>query len=133
MLFFNATFFPMHQVGIGGMMRRIYDPLQYEYMQPMAPTNRFITIAALLLITTQFIFAFNFIWSMFRGARAEANPWRANSLEWAVPSPPPHGNFTEMPHVYRGAYEYSLPDQREDYLPQNVPPGVPAPTPVHAS
>jgi cytochrome c oxidase subunit 1 len=133
MLFFNATFFPMHQVGIGGMMRRIYDPLQYEYLQPMAPTNRFITIAALLLIATQFIFAFNFIWSMFRGARAEANPWRANSLEWAVPSPPPHGNFTEMPHVYRGAYEYSLPDEAEDYMPQNVPPGVPRPssTPVH--
>jgi cytochrome c oxidase subunit 1 len=51
-----------------------------------------------------------------------------------VPSPPPHGNFTEMPQVYRGAYEFSLPDEREDFMPQNVPPEpVPAPTPVHAS
>jgi cytochrome c oxidase subunit 1 len=133
LLLFNATFFPMHQLGIGGMMRRLYDPLQYQQFQPMAPTNRFITIAALLLIATQFLFAFNFIWSLFRGRRADANPWRANSLEWTVPSPPPHGNFTAMPVVHRGPYEYSLPGERDDYLPQDVPGSAPAPpSPVHA-
>jgi cytochrome c oxidase subunit 1 len=133
LLLFNATFFPMHQLGIGGMMRRLYDPLQYQQFQPMAPTNRFITIAALLLIATQFLFAFNFIWSLFRGRRADANPWRANSLEWTVPSPPPHGNFTAMPVVHRGPYEYSLPGERDDYLPQDVPGNAPAPpTPAHA-
>jgi cytochrome c oxidase subunit I len=130
LIFFNLTFFPMHQVGLAGMMRRIYDPLQYEYLQRIAPTNVFITISALLLIATQGIFAFNFLFSLFRGRKAEANPWHANSLEWSVPSPPPHGNFPEMPEVFRGPYEYSLPDQDEDYLPQHVPPAtLPTPAP----
>ncbi|MEX1181722.1 MAG: cbb3-type cytochrome c oxidase subunit I [Gemmatimonadota bacterium] len=135
LLFFNLTFFPMHQVGIGGMMRRIYDPLQYQHLVPMAPTNRFITIAAFLLIATQLIFAFNFIWSLFRGRRAEPNPWRANSLEWTVASPPPHGNFMEMPTVFRGPYEYSYPGCDADYLAQTdpwTPEGEPAER-VHAA
>jgi len=54
-------------------------------------------------------------------ATAEANPWRANPLEWIVPSPPPHGNFAEMPTVYRGAYEYGTPERTEDYWPQHLP------------
>ncbi len=54
-------------------------------------------------------FFFNFICSMFRGPMAGANPWQANTLEWAAPSPPPHGNFAELPEVYRGPYEYSVP------------------------
>lgn len=95
-----------------------------------------ISIAALLLIGTQLIFAFNFFWSLFRGAPAPANPWRANSLEWAAPSPPPHGNFARTPVVYRGPYEYSSPVSAEDYLPQHIPPAegpepVPAPATSH--
>jgi cytochrome c oxidase subunit I len=133
LIFFNLTFFPMHQVGMAGMMRRIYDPNQYPFLQHLQPTNRFITIAAFLLITTQLIFAFNFIWSLFRGRKAEPNPWRANSLEWSVPSPPPHGNFTEMPEVFRGPYEYSLPGEQDDYLPQHVPAEPPARTPTTVS
>ena len=135
LLFFNLTFFPMHQLGLGGMIRRIYDPLQYPHLEPLQDTNRFITIAAFLLIGTQLLFAFNFIWSLFAGKRAEMNPWHANSLEWTVPSPPPHGNFATTPVVYRGPYEYSLPDMQEDYLPQNVPPAPeqsrPEPLPAH--
>jgi len=42
-------------------------------------------------------------------------------LEWTVPSPPPHGNFAELPTVYRGPYEYSVPGNKEDYWPQNMP------------
>jgi cytochrome c oxidase subunit 1 len=122
LLFFNLTFFPMHQLGIGGMMRRIYDPTQYEFLAPMQGLNTFITINALLLVSAQLIFAFNFIWSLFRGAKAPVNPWRANSLEWTVPSPPPHGNFAAVPAVYRGPYEYSSPLVADDYLPQDQEP-----------
>jgi cytochrome c oxidase subunit I len=129
LLFFNLTFFPMHFLGIGGMMRRIYDPGQYEFLQPMLDLNTWITVAALALIGTQFIFAFNFTWSMFRGEKAPANPWRANSLEWSVPSPPPHGNFTTLPIVRRGPYEYSSPLSEEDFLPQDAPP-PPEPEPA---
>jgi cytochrome c oxidase subunit 1 len=122
LVFFNLTFFPMHNLGMGGMMRRIYDPMQYSHLQVQQDTNRFITISAFLLIATQFIFAFNFIFSLFKGAKAPLNPWRANSLEWTAPSPPPHGNFEITPIVYRGPYEYSSPESTEDFLPQDAPP-----------
>jgi heme/copper-type cytochrome/quinol oxidase subunit 1 len=64
---------------------------------------------------------FNFFWSLRNGKSAGANPWRSTTLEWTVPSPPPHGNFAEMPTVYRGPYEYGLPGRADDFLPQNVP------------
>ncbi|HUF51786.1 MAG TPA: cbb3-type cytochrome c oxidase subunit I [Longimicrobiales bacterium] len=135
LIFFNLTFFPMHQIGLAGMMRRLYDPLQYPHIAVMQPLQQFVSIAAFALIGTQFLFAFNFIWSLFRGERAGQNPWHANSLEWTVPSPPPHGNFKAMPVVYRGPYEYSAPESDEDYLPQDVPPAalrapVPGPAPA---
>jgi len=121
-VFYNLAFFPMHEIGLQGHMRRIYDPTQYEFLQPLQPTNRFISIAVFLLIASQFLFLINFFWSMWKGEEAGDNPWKANSLEWTVPSPPPHGNFETMPVVYRGPYEYSSPEAAEDYLPQNVPP-----------
>jgi cytochrome c oxidase subunit 1 len=134
LILFNLTFFPMHQVGLGGMIRRIYDPTQYTHLQPMQPTNKFISICAFLLIATQFIFAFNFIYNLFKGQKAPINPWRANSLEWTAPSPPPHGNFAITPIVYRGPYEYSSPESSEDFLLQDTPPtesGGRAPAHVH--
>jgi cytochrome c oxidase subunit 1 len=115
---FNCTFFPMHILGVGGHMRRIYDPTQYTFLQPLQPMNEFITISAIALGVVQIPFAINFFWSLFAGQRAEINPWQANTLEWTAPSPPPHGNFAEIPTVYRGPYEYSSPEVTEDYLPQ---------------
>ena len=115
-LFYNLTFFPMHDLGIAGHMRRIYDPSQYEFLQPLAPLNRFITVSALLLFTVQILFAVNFVMSWFKGKKAGENPWEANGLEWTVPSPPPHGNFAKVPTVYRGPYEYSSPLVEEDFL-----------------
>jgi cytochrome c oxidase subunit 1 len=56
------------------------------------------------------------------------NPWRANTLEWTAPSPPPHGNWGEQePIVYRWSYDYSIPGGAKDYIPQTVPA-----SPVHA-
>ncbi|MCH8936141.1 MAG: cbb3-type cytochrome c oxidase subunit I [Gemmatimonadetes bacterium] len=115
-LFYNLTFFPMHDLGIAGHMRRIYDPSQYEFLQPLAPLNRFITVSALLLFTVQILFAVNFVMSWFKGKKAGENPWEANGLEWTVPSPPPHGNFAKVPTVYRGPYEYSSPLVEDDFL-----------------
>jgi cytochrome c oxidase subunit 1 len=146
LVFYNLVFFPMHQLGLQGHMRRIYDPTQYEFLRPIQPLNTFISIAAFLLFASQLIFAANFIISWFRGAPAGNNPWLDNGLEWTVSSPPPHGNFARVPTVYRGPYEYSSPLVEEDYLPQNkalpgspdaphstarpkVPPVMPAPQP----
>ncbi|MEE8325852.1 MAG: cbb3-type cytochrome c oxidase subunit I [candidate division NC10 bacterium] len=120
-IFFNAVFFPMFFLGAGGMMRRIYNPLQYEFLQSLQPLNVFITYAAIVLFLGQLPFVVNFFWSLWAGKKAEQNPWEANTLEWTTPSPPPHGNFEAIPVVYRGPYEYSLPEVSEDWLPQDRP------------
>jgi cytochrome c oxidase subunit I len=121
---YNLAFFPMHNLGVLGHMRRIYDPNQYEFLQPLQPTNTFITWMVFGLILTQVIFAANFLWGIVKGPKAEQNPWHSNTLEWtAAPSPPPHGNFPGgTPHVYRGPYEYSSPESDADFLPQDMPP-----------
>ncbi|MEX2582983.1 MAG: cbb3-type cytochrome c oxidase subunit I [Gemmatimonadota bacterium] len=124
-IFFNLVFFPMHELGNRGMMRRIYDYTQYGFLDGLVDINRLISLSAFALFAAQLIFAWNFIWSLFKGKKSGSNPWRANSLEWSVPSPAPHGNFTFMPTVYRGPYEYSSVESDEDYLPQDVPPAKP--------
>jgi cytochrome c oxidase subunit 1 len=117
--FFNGTFFPMHILGVGGHMRRIYNPTQYEFLKPLQGWNIFITKSALLLGATQLILIANVLWTMLAAKRASQNPWQANTLEWEAPTPPPHGNFPgPVPTVYRGPYEYSSPLVSEDYLPQ---------------
>ena len=118
-VFYNLVFFPMHQLGLHGHMRRLYDPTQYEFLKPLQPLNTFISISAFLLFASQLIFAVNFIASWFTGAKAGPNPWHDNGLEWTLPSPPPHGNFAVTPTVYRGPYEYSSPLVEEDWLPQD--------------
>jgi cytochrome c oxidase subunit 1 len=117
---FNCTFFPMHILGMGGHMRRIYDPTQYDFLKPIQPINVFISISAFVLGAAQFIFLANIVWSAIRGQKAPENPWLANTLEWTAPSPPPHGNWPgAIPVVYRGPYEYSSGEVAEDYLPQS--------------
>jgi cytochrome c oxidase subunit 1 len=128
-VFFNAVFVPMHYVGLRGMVRRIANPMQYDFLQPLQPINVFITVAAILLLVGQIPFVINFFWSMIRGRVAERNPWQANTLEWSAPSPPPHGNFETVPAVYRGPYEYSAPDAAEDWLPQSQPLAAPTTKP----
>jgi cytochrome c oxidase subunit 1 len=62
-------------------------------------------------------------WSLKKGAVAEKNPWHATTLEWTIPSPPPHDNFGgQYPSVYRGPYEFSVPGAREDFIPQDLEP-----------
>ncbi|MGH2404075.1 MAG: cytochrome c oxidase subunit I [bacterium] len=117
-----ATFFPMHFVGIAGMMRRIYSTAIYAHLKDVGPLNSFISIAAVGLGVAQLIFAYNFLHSLFRGPKAERNPWRATTLEWQADSPPPHGNWgSHLPEVHRWPYDYSVPGAEEDYIPQTVP------------
>jgi cytochrome c oxidase subunit 1 len=120
---YNCTFFPMHFIGVAGHMRRIANPYEYDFLKPTHGWNMFISMCAFTLFAVQIIFAFNFFWSMFKGRKAEQNPWQANTLEWtAAPSPPPHGNFEKTPTVYRGPYEYASPEVKEDWYPQNKEP-----------
>jgi cytochrome c oxidase subunit 1 len=77
------------------------------------------TVSLVLMLLFQFVFIVNFLVSLFRGRKAEQNPWRANTLEWTAASPPPHGNWPELPTCYRGPYEFSVPGRERDYWPQN--------------
>jgi cytochrome c oxidase subunit 1 len=116
---YYGTFFPMHYLGVAGMIRRIYDPNVYQYLQPLQPVNTFITVSAFVLGLAQFIFLVNFFVSIYQGKKADANPWQANSLEWSTPVPPGHGNWEgEIPSVYRGPYEYNKPGVADDHVPQ---------------
>ncbi len=118
-VFFNLTFFPQHFLGVGGMMRRVYNPTQYEFLVHLQWWNVFITWSAFALGVAQIFFAINFFWSLFAGKKAPLNPWEANTLEWTASSPPPHLNWGDkIPTVYRGPYEYASPEVEEDYLPQ---------------
>ena len=101
---FNATFLPMHWLGLLGMPRRVstYNPIY-------ADTNMFISIAAYLLGASMLIFAYNALRSAKYGKRAGPNPWGARTLEWTISSPPPYYNFKEIPVVLSGPYDYGKP------------------------
>jgi cytochrome c oxidase subunit 1 len=119
-VFFNFVFFPMHYLGAGGMMRRIYNPTQYEFVLSLQGINVFMSYSAFVLGAAQILFIANFVGSLVWGRKAERNPWQANTLDWSAPSPPPHLNWgATVPVVYRGPYEYSSPEVAEDYLPQD--------------
>jgi cytochrome c oxidase subunit I len=104
---FNATFFPMHYLGIQGMPRRVSD-----YAPRFADLNFFISIASFFLGASTLVFLYNMIVSWARGEPAPANPWRALTIEWQVSSPPPVFNFDEVPQVVGGPYEYGVPGAR---------------------
>ena len=88
----------MHILGVGGHMRRIYNPTQYEFLQPLQHWNVFMTVSAIVpRPCRRSSFAINFFYSLFAGPKAERNPWHANTLEWEAPTPAPHGNFLEHP------------------------------------
>ncbi len=115
-------FFPMHYVGIAGFPRRYYQFTKYDFTSSFTDMNMFITAAAIFSFSVQFIFLFNFFYSIFRGKRATQNPWRSNTLEWTAPINPGHGNWEgELPAVYRWPYDYSKPGAPEDFIPQTVP------------
>lgn len=127
-----AIYFPMHYLGVLGMPRRYYNYDNYQFIPASAHAlNTFITLAAIIVGVTQLLFLFNLGWSAWRGRRAEANPWRAASLEWQTPETPPgHGNWgSHTPVAYRWAYAYSVPGAAQDFIAQNMPtgPGVPEP------
>jgi cytochrome c oxidase subunit 1 len=109
MLGLNGIFFGMLMVGYGGMHRRLYNPFVYEFMKDLVPLNTFITISALVMGVFQLIFVWNFIYSLLKGEKATQNPWEVGTLEWTLPSPPPHYNFAEIPTVKCGPHEYGNP------------------------
>jgi cytochrome c oxidase subunit 1 len=117
-----AIFTPMHMLGIVGNPRRYADFTNVEYLSGVMNVHQFMSYAAYLTAAVQVLFLFNLFWSLKKGKPATENPWNCTTLEWGIPSPPPFDNFAGVhPVVYRGAYEYSLPGVKEDYVMQTDP------------
>ena len=93
---FNATFFPMHILGLWGMPRRVYT---YPAELGWGNLNLLATSGAVVLFASFVLFTINLIWSAMRGPAAGDNPWGAGTLEWATSSPPPSYNFARIPVV----------------------------------
>lgn len=106
---FNLTFFPMHILGLHGMPRRIYT---YVAETGWGNLNLLATIGAGIIAVSVLVFVINALLSLRRGAVAEANPWLAPTLEWAVTSPPPAYNFYHPPSVADGQPLWHAPAQK---------------------
>ena len=120
-----AIYLPMHYLGFLGVPRRYYSYGTTDFIPDSAQTlNANITNAAIFVGIIQMLFIINMVWSVFKGKKADPNPWEATTLEWQTPeNPPGHGNWgSKLPVVYRWAYEYSVPGVKADFVPQTIPP-----------
>jgi cytochrome c oxidase subunit 1 len=116
------VFFPMHFMGVDGVPRRYYAFTEFPFMEKWVSVNMLITWAAIVAAFGQVAFLINFFGSIWKGKKAEQNPWGANTLEWTTPVEHIHGNWPgEIPTVYRWPYDYSKPGHNEDFIPQTTP------------
>jgi cytochrome c oxidase subunit I+III len=92
----NLTFFPMHQLGLMGMPRRVYT---YLPETGWGPLNLVATLGAMTIAASVVLLLVNLAWSLLEGAPAGEDPWEAPTLEWATASPPRPYNFHLIPTV----------------------------------
>jgi cytochrome c oxidase subunit 1 len=93
---FHLTFFPMHQLGLEGMPRRVFT---YGRDTGWAGLNLLATVGAFVLLSGLAAYGVGVVWGLRRGRPAGADPWGADSLEWATASPPPSYNHAPLPVV----------------------------------
>ena len=110
---FNFTFFPMHQLGLSGMPRRIAD---YPAGAGWTELNIVSSLGSVLIALATALFAWNVIRTVWlrRGAIAGPDPWEGNTLEWATSSPPPHHNFVAIPPVRSERPVFDAREERSD-------------------
>jgi cytochrome c oxidase subunit I len=109
---FNATFFPMHFLGLAGMPRRYYT---YGEDSGWNFWNAIVSIGAMFLAASLLLFVYNLGRSLKYGEIAGNNPWDASALEWGIPSPPPAYNFANQPIVgHRDPLWWDKYDKHED-------------------
>ena len=122
LIFMNGVFMPMFVQGLAGVSRRLWDGGEtYAHAADVLYLNEVMSVSAWLLGLAQIFFIVNMIISLFGKKTGEKNPWNATTLEWTDTTSPPlgHGNFEVVPSVYRGPYEYSVPDDEQDFTPQS--------------
>jgi cytochrome c oxidase subunit 1 len=99
----NVTFFPMLILGYDGMQRRVY-----AYQHGLEWLNQIATAGSYIISFATILVFINIAVSLAKGAKAEANPWGAQTLEWQTSSPPPEHNFHEIPVVTSNPYNYGV-------------------------
>jgi cytochrome c oxidase subunit I len=112
-VFITLVFCGQLAAGYAGQQRRLYDPYQYSFLSHLKPLNQWTSYFAFVLAFGQIFFIWNFFRAVFAGKKAQQNPWEIGTLEWSIPSPPPHHNFDQIPTVYRGPHEYGNPDVKK--------------------
>jgi cytochrome c oxidase subunit 1 len=105
---FNLTFFPQYLLGAEGMPRRYH-----EYAPEFQLLNVLSSAGASILAVGYLLPLLYLPWSLRFGARASANPWEAQGLEWQTSSPPPVENFETPPQVPERPYDYRPPATAE--------------------
>jgi cytochrome c oxidase subunit I len=122
-----CVFMPMHWLGLIAHLHLSSQAALTAATAAASAIRSFVTIATLVTVAAQGIFLVNFLASLRRrGEAVEKNPWRATTLEWSLPSPPPLGNYVgTAPVVYRGAYEFGASNgassNAEDFALQSFP------------
>ncbi len=132
LVFITLVFMGQMAVGYAGQPRRLWDPQAYTFLQHLGGLNRWTSYFGFALGLSQLLFMVNFFANVFGKKNAVANPWQVGTLEWTVPSPPPHHNFDVIPTVVRGPHEFNHPEVRRllgrDWLGQTEEMPVPTPT-----
>jgi cytochrome c oxidase subunit I+III len=105
------TFFPMHIVGLLGMTRRVYT---YDAGLGWDVYNLLETIGGYLLACGLLMILGNLVWSYRRNVASGRDPFYGGTLEWTIPSPPPHYNFAVIPVVTSPYPNWDLADREED-------------------
>lgn len=93
---FNGTFLLMHLTGLLGMPRRVYTyeaGLGWDWLNLLSSVAGFIMAIGVALIIVDLAMHFRF------GRRSPANPWRADTLEWATAMPVSAYNFVSLPPI----------------------------------
>jgi cytochrome c oxidase subunit 1 len=92
---FNVTFLPQYSAGLSGMPRRVAE----YHSSGLTEYNVISTVGSFILAIGVLVTVYNVLVSMRSGRPAGPDPWRANTLEWFTPSPPPPHNFDVIPTV----------------------------------
>jgi cytochrome c oxidase subunit 1 len=93
---FNVAFFVQHALGLDGMPRRIYT---YSSASGWGTYNMISTVGSYVFALGILLTIVNVVRSVKVGRAAGPDPWKGNTLEWLVPSPPPVNNFDAIPRV----------------------------------
>jgi cytochrome c oxidase subunit 1 len=93
---FLLTFLIQHVIGLDGMPRRVYE---YDNVGNLQLYNVISTVGSFILALGVIVTIVNVARSLKVGVIAGPDPWKANTLEWFTPSPPPQNNFDVIPVV----------------------------------